>query len=295
MTDNNHGIAGTAHDLVYGQRAKTYGHPRIDFDIIANVWTGLLKDVLKDGARLDPYRVAVMMTGLKLARLVQSPDHTDSRIDTIGYMLTMERLDEVEDPVDAMGIRDAAAEEDLEDSGHVWTKETGDYGDPAESVTLKSAEPNEQPLPLPLYSYLKDYLPRMADREIDKLLGRETAEHSAELDAKTDNSVYGPLTNVHHPVNVVLRGSKLVSDIAWQEGDRLEMLEDSTTAWLYGSGAGLWYKETTFNPETEKWYSEYNSQTFRNLRLEYSPLKVTRGTYKGLILFEDGVGYVAER
>lgn len=97
MTDNNHGIAGTAHDLVYGERAKTYGHPRIDFDIIANIWTGLLKDKLKDGERLDPYRVAVLMTGLKLARLVQSPDHKDSRIDTIGYMLTMERLDEVEE------------------------------------------------------------------------------------------------------------------------------------------------------------------------------------------------------
>lgn len=94
--ENTHGIAGEAHDLVYGARAATYGHPRLDFTIIANVWTGLLQDKLKDGERLDPYRVAVMMTGLKLARLVKSPGHHDSRADTIGYMLTMERLDEPE-------------------------------------------------------------------------------------------------------------------------------------------------------------------------------------------------------
>lgn len=94
--DNAHGIAGEAHDLVYGARAATYGHPRLDFSIIAKVWTGLLRDKLKDGEELDAYRVAVMMTGLKLARLVKSPHHKDSRTDTIGYMLTMERLDEPE-------------------------------------------------------------------------------------------------------------------------------------------------------------------------------------------------------
>ena len=108
MTD--HGIAGEAYNLVYGVRAETYGHPRTDFKIIAKLWTGLLQDKLKDGEELDEYRVAVMMTGLKLARLVKSPGHHDSRADTIGYMLTMERLDEVEDDVDAMGTRDAAQE-----------------------------------------------------------------------------------------------------------------------------------------------------------------------------------------
>jgi hypothetical protein len=90
----DHGIAGEAHGLVYGERAKTYGHPRFDFTSIGTVWTGLLQDLLKDGAHIDAHRVAVLMTGLKLARLVKSPRHHDSRVDTIGYMLTMERLDE---------------------------------------------------------------------------------------------------------------------------------------------------------------------------------------------------------
>lgn len=185
MTDN-HGIAGTAHDLVYGARAKTYGHPKIDFSIIAMIWSGLLQDKLKDGEVLDPHRVAVLMTGLKLARLVQSPQHTDSRIDTIGYMLTMERLDEVEDDGTTQDhdpdcsfhptVADLKASINrLEDRPG---DDAGDYGDPEESVTLKPTKPYKQPLPLQ----------EQAEREIDKLLGRETAEHSMQLDAEQEKN-----------------------------------------------------------------------------------------------------------
>ena len=106
----DHGIAGEAHSLVYGARAKTYGHPRFDFTSIGTVWTGLLQDLLKPGTHIDPHRVAVLMTGLKLARLVKSPTHHDSRVDTIGYMLTMERLDEPSD--DELARADAAAADD---------------------------------------------------------------------------------------------------------------------------------------------------------------------------------------
>ena len=94
MAEFEDSIAHTAHGLVHGERAKTYGHPRFDFTAIAKVWTGLLQDLLKDDAHLDAYRISILMTGLKLCRLVKSPQHKDSRIDTIGYMLTMERLDE---------------------------------------------------------------------------------------------------------------------------------------------------------------------------------------------------------
>lgn len=95
MTD--YGIAGEAHDLVYGERAATYGSPISSFTAIARVWTGLLSGKLREGAEVDPHDVALMMAGLKLCRLTQSPGHRDSRVDTIGYMLTMERLDEPED------------------------------------------------------------------------------------------------------------------------------------------------------------------------------------------------------
>ena len=94
MANFEDSIAHKAHGLVHGHRAKDYGHPRFDFRIIAKVWSGLLADKFKPGEEIDEYRVAVLMTGLKLARLVKSPEHNDSRVDTIGYMLTMERLDE---------------------------------------------------------------------------------------------------------------------------------------------------------------------------------------------------------
>lgn len=116
MTDNEHGIAGEAHGLVYGARAKTYGHPRFDFRIIAKVWSGLLQDLLKDGAELDEYRVAVLMSGLKLCRLVKSPQHKDSRVDTIGYMLTMERLDEPIEEELSRADAACAADDDLDDA-----------------------------------------------------------------------------------------------------------------------------------------------------------------------------------
>jgi len=286
MTD--HGIAGTAHDLVYGERAKTYGHPRIDFDIIANIWTGLLKDKLKDGERLDPYRVAVLMTGLKLARLVQSPDHKDSRIDTIGYMLTMERLDEVEEPE---GGYDTDSDfETGPDGQYIYSgdpdlvddkiRQYGDYGDPAESVTSPPGDPKTWK--------------SLADREIDKLLGRETAEHSQELDAKFDNSVYGPLTSPHHPVNVVLRGFKLVNEIEWAEGDRIEEM-NGTSAWKYSQFSNLWFREIPLDPADKKDFRFVLPRSLESLRNEYPALLVTSGVYSRLLLLKNGVGYVAER
>ncbi len=113
MSEFDKSIAHEAHGLVHGERAKTYGHPRFDFTAIGKVWTGLLQDVLKEGVVLDAYRVAILMTGLKLCRLVKSPDHHDSRVDTIGYMLTMERLDEPEEANKLLVNMGVATEEEL--------------------------------------------------------------------------------------------------------------------------------------------------------------------------------------
>lgn len=257
MTD--HGIAGTAHDLVYGERAKTYGHPRIDFDIIANIWTGLLKDKLKDGVRLDPYRVAVLMTGLKLARLVQSPEHKDSRIDTIGYMLTMERLDEVDADEPAVTVSDEPV---------TWTPPrnygqtlvTGDYGDPAES--------------------LQD----LAETEIYKFIDAKISEMPADT----------PVTNFEHPVNNILRGHACVEDAQWNEGDRIERL-DKSLAWLYSYHSNVWYPQMAWSEANAAERYRVNLPVeFEHLR-ENAPLLVTSGVYTGLLILKDGVGYVAER
>jgi hypothetical protein len=135
MVNFEDSIAHEAHSLVHGDRAKSYGHPRFDFRIIAKVWSGLMQDLLKDGAELDEYRVAVMMSGLKLCRLVKSPAHHDSRVDTIGYMLTMERLDEPTEEelkrADAAAVLDDDLDYDLDDPAvrasaiHAYT--TGQY------------------------------------------------------------------------------------------------------------------------------------------------------------------------
>jgi hypothetical protein len=258
MTDD-HGIAGTAHDLVYGERAKTYGHPKIDFSIIANIWTGLMKDKLREGEELDAYRVAVLMTGLKLARLVQSPQHTDSRIDTIGYMLTMERLDEVEDapPV-------------------YWEKKL---------ITYPPSSPNDPADAVPLTLHEK------ATQELDKLLaGNQHTLYKSNIPPES------PVTDPHHPVNVVLRGFLPVEEIQWSEGDRIEMLNDPSIAWLYSRHADQWYWVTTYSPATGQLYNSWSDpDDFANLRTEHSPLVVTIGAYKGLLILKDGVGYVAER
>lgn len=279
MTD--HGIAGKAYDLVYGERAATYGHPRLDFNIIANVWTGLLKDKLKDGESLDPYRVALLMTGLKLARLVKSPGHADSRIDTIGYMLTMERLDEPEDERPAESLKNLSV--------------LPRYNPKDAEVSMAAVrqfhveDENEECGPgCPRWEG-SDSLSNLAQREVDKLLGRETAEHSAHLDAFMDAHKDDPLWNPDHVVLSVLRGALRVEDIHWKEGDRVETwLGDAVTAWVYGSGADAWYQEKP------SYQYDFNTYSLKYLRGNYAPLRVTNGTYKGLILFKDGVGYGPE-
>ena len=159
-------IASEAYGLVHGKRAKTYGHPRTDFKIIAKVWSGLLRDLLQDGAELDEYRVAILMTGLKLARLVKSPDHRDSRVDTIGYMLTMERLDEPTDEELARADAAAVADDDLEEEapapklpcsrcGHTGPGTVcDDWKCPGRDAAVDiRPEPEEEPEPLKRYTF----------------------------------------------------------------------------------------------------------------------------------------------
>lgn len=77
-----------ARRLVYGERAKVYGHPRGDFDKIAGIWAAIL------GTPVTAEQVAVCMAGLKLARLASSPNFRDSQVDVIGYILCLARLQE---------------------------------------------------------------------------------------------------------------------------------------------------------------------------------------------------------
>jgi hypothetical protein len=70
---------------VYGPRQAAYGHPRENFERTARLWNGYLFAKGSTDLLLAPEDVAHMMVLLKMARLIQTPDHRDSWVDIAGY------------------------------------------------------------------------------------------------------------------------------------------------------------------------------------------------------------------
>jgi hypothetical protein len=66
--------------LVNGQRAQDYGPPQVNFQRIADLWSPVF------GLSVTPVQVALALSQLKVARLINSPDHEDSWIDAAGYI-----------------------------------------------------------------------------------------------------------------------------------------------------------------------------------------------------------------
>lgn len=73
-------ILKTAGDLICGDREREYGPPQVNFANIATGWSVIL------GKEVTPSQVALCMTWLKMARLVNTPTHVDSFIDGSAYM-----------------------------------------------------------------------------------------------------------------------------------------------------------------------------------------------------------------
>jgi len=61
-------------------RNKNYGDPYTNHKRIADIWSVILQQ------EITPSQVALCMVGVKLARLIETPDHTDSFIDGAAYM-----------------------------------------------------------------------------------------------------------------------------------------------------------------------------------------------------------------
>lgn len=74
-------LASEALLLVNGDRQKDYGNPKDSFNRIAGLWSAYL------GCHVSAKDVARMMTLLKISRLKSTPDHEDSMIDAIGYII----------------------------------------------------------------------------------------------------------------------------------------------------------------------------------------------------------------
>lgn len=74
-----------ANKLVDGDRQDAYGHPIKDFAKIVD----LTKPILESD--IDPrLKHALYMIQIKVARLLETPDHRDSMIDIAGYIKTYE-------------------------------------------------------------------------------------------------------------------------------------------------------------------------------------------------------------
>ena len=68
-----------ANELIYGQREADYGSATENFGRIARLWSEVM------GQQVTPEQVLLCMVQLKIARLIQSPDHLDSWKDGAGY------------------------------------------------------------------------------------------------------------------------------------------------------------------------------------------------------------------
>lgn len=79
-------ILDTASECINGARAGDYGRAIDNFSRIAEMWTALMP-VDDQGCRIEftPEDVSNMMICVKLARLVNTPGHTDSLVDICGY------------------------------------------------------------------------------------------------------------------------------------------------------------------------------------------------------------------
>lgn len=60
-------------------RGRAYGHPAINHQRIATLWGTFLEYPIK------AEHVAICMALVKIARLIETPDHEDSYLDLIAY------------------------------------------------------------------------------------------------------------------------------------------------------------------------------------------------------------------
>lgn len=72
-------ILNEANRLTHGERDKNYGTPYTNHKRIADIWSVIL------GQEITPAQVALCMVGVKIARLVETPDHLDSFVDGAAY------------------------------------------------------------------------------------------------------------------------------------------------------------------------------------------------------------------
>lgn len=77
-----------AEEIINGARQESYGTPEKNFSRIGVLWGVQLERYVrsaKPGDPVPPELVAALMVQVKMARLIETPDHIDSWLDTAGY------------------------------------------------------------------------------------------------------------------------------------------------------------------------------------------------------------------
>ena len=87
---NRHELRGSvlqeAINTINGQRQDSYGNPEDSFERIANLWDAYLTGKYRSEIDLTAEDVALMMTLMKIARMMTGSGHRDSYIDAAGYI-----------------------------------------------------------------------------------------------------------------------------------------------------------------------------------------------------------------
>lgn len=86
-----------AERIVNGARRGSYGTPENNFGRIAALWTAYLNGKPNGPLPITPQDTALMMIGMKMARLIETPRHRDSIVDIAGYAACVETLWQNED------------------------------------------------------------------------------------------------------------------------------------------------------------------------------------------------------
>ena len=77
---DRHTILKTAGELIDGERARDYGDATEMHRRIAAGWSEIL------GVNVRAHEVALCMVWLKMSRIVETPNHSDSYVDGVAYM-----------------------------------------------------------------------------------------------------------------------------------------------------------------------------------------------------------------
>ena len=88
-------ILTEAHNIIYGDREKTYGHPAKNLKTIAAMWSAYMNNMDDGNFVVTAKDVAAMMMLVKVARFANDPNHRDNLVDVCGYAALIERCDEV--------------------------------------------------------------------------------------------------------------------------------------------------------------------------------------------------------